>query len=261
MADSINLDIGYFDHIKTVRLASMLGRGAEMLPVKLWCYCGMHPNDNGALTDFSADDVEAVILKWWGKRGQAVNALVKVGFLTNDGSTYRVHGWDKKNGHIVAFHDRAVKAATARWSKIKGMECLSNAPSNAPSIAKQCPTVLPTVRPTNRPENKGLERSDRTIVAVPPGLELVQARSKNGNGNDLSPPDNHNHTLDRVVEFAKDEKSRAFYQKALRVLGDGLVEEAMGEVKMREADGTVDRKARAPYLTSVLVDWMENRGL
>ena len=44
----------------------MLGRGAEMLPIRLWCYCGIHPKDNGTLTDFSADDVEAVILKWWG---------------------------------------------------------------------------------------------------------------------------------------------------------------------------------------------------
>lgn len=251
MADSINLDIGYFDHIKTVRLASMLGRGAEMLPIRLWCYCGIHPKDNGTLTDFTADDVEAVILKWWGKRGQAVEALVKVGFLDFDGTTYSAHGFDRKNGHIIAFHERAVKAASVRWGKLRGEECLSIARSNATSISKQCPTDLPTK------QGSVLKRSDRTIVACTGG----GMGGGNGNGNDLSPPDNHNHTLDRVVEFAKDEKSRAFYQKALKVLGDGLVEEAMGEVKMREADGTVDRKARASYLTSVLVDWMENRGL
>lgn len=135
MAESINLDIGYFDHIKTVRLAGFLGRGAEMLPIRLWCYCGMHPKDNGALTDFSADDVEAVILKWWGRRGQAVDALVKTGFLEREGSTYKASGWIERNGHIPAFHERASKAAKARWAKAKG-DATSIAPSNAPSIAK-----------------------------------------------------------------------------------------------------------------------------
>ncbi len=172
MADSINLDIGYFDHIKTVRLASMLGRGAEMLPIRLWCYCGIHPKDNGTLTDFSADDVEAVILKWWGKRGQAVGALVKVGFLDFDGTTYKAHGFNEKNGHIIAFHERAVKAASARWGKLKGEECLSNATSNATSIAKQCPTDLPTLLPTKSKEK------DVAGKFVPPSPQEVSDYGK-----------------------------------------------------------------------------------
>jgi hypothetical protein len=91
----------------------------------------------------------------------------------------------------------------------------------------------------------------------------VQARPKNGNGNNLSPPDHQTHEiLDRVVKFADDEHSRAFYQKALNVLGPGLLEEAMGEVKMREGTGELTgRRARAKYLGAVLIDWMENRGL
>lgn len=118
-------------------------------------------------------------------------------------------------------------------------------------------------KPNPTKPNKGLERSDRTIVAVAPKLELVQARPKNGNGNNLSRPDNQTHEiLDRVVEFADDEHSRAFYQKALNVLGPGLLEEAMGEVKMREGTGELTgRRARAKYLGAVLIDWMENRGL
>lgn len=255
MADSINLDIGYFDHIKTVRLASMLGRGAEMLPIRLWCYCGIHPKDNGTLTDFSADDVEAVILKWWGKRGQAVEALVKVGFLDFDGTTYRAHGFNEKNGHIIAFHERAVKAAGARWGKLRGEKCLSIATSNATSIAKQCPTDRPTVLPTNLPTKQGLglKRSERTFVEVDSG----GYGGKNGTGNEVSHHQNQNHFLDRVVEFADDEGSRAFFQKAVKKLGEGLVEEAMGEVKMREADGSVN--SRAPYFIALLENWMENR--
>jgi len=211
----------------------------------------MHPKDNGALTDFSANDVEAVVLKWWGKPGQAVEALVKVGFLDFDGTTYRAHGFNEKNGHIIAFHERAVKAASVRWGKLRGEECSSIATSNATSIAKQCPTDRPTELPTK--QGSGLKRSERTVVAVDSG----GCGGKNGTGNEVSCPENQNHFLDRVVEFADDEGSRAFFQKAVKKLGEGLVEEAMGEVKMREADGSVN--SRAPYFIALLENWMENR--
>lgn len=172
MADSINLDIGYFDHIKTVRLASMLGRGAEMLPVRLWCYCGMHPKDNGALTDFSANDVEAVVLKWWGKPGQAVEAMVKCGFLDFDGTTYIAHGFNEKNGHIIAFHHRAVHAANVRWGKLDVDVCSSIAKGNATSMAKQCPTDRPTVLPTKSKDKDGAGKF------VPPSPQEVSEYGK-----------------------------------------------------------------------------------
>lgn len=253
MADSINLDIGYFDHIKTVRLASMLGRGAEMLPIRLWCYCGIHPKDNGTLTDFTADDVEAVILKWWGKRGQAVGAMLKVGFLDFDGTTYSAHGFDRKNGHIIAFHERAVKAASIRWGKLRGEECSSIATSNATSMAKQCPTDRPTNQPTK--QGSSLKKSFQKVVAP----EFGGVRGGNGTGNDASQKvdKNQNETINRVIEFSKDEDSRPFFQKAIRRLGAGLVEEAIGEVRMREANGSVNDRAK--YITALLCDWMETR--
>lgn len=151
MADSINVDIGYFDHIKTVRLVGALGRGAESLPIRLWCYLGMHPKDNGRLTDFTADDIESVVFRWWGDRGAAVDAMVRVGYLGQDDGGFFAAGWLDRNGHIPAFHERASKAATARWSKAKG----PNAPSNATSIPKQCPTYRPTYLPTDKREDVG----------------------------------------------------------------------------------------------------------
>jgi hypothetical protein len=44
-----------------------------------------------------------------------------------------------------------------------------------------------------------------------------------------------------------------FYQKAVRVLGLGLVEEAVGETRMRAPE------SRARYLSAILSEWMEER--
>lgn len=112
---------------------------------------------------------------------------------------------------------------------------------------------LDEIRQEKTRQGSGLKRSDRTVVAFDSG----GCGGKNCTGNEVSRPENQNHFLDRVVEFADDEGSRAFFQKAVKKLGAGLVEEAMGEVKMREADGSVN--SRAPYFIALLENWMENR--
>lgn len=81
--------------------------------------------------------------------------------------------------------------------------------------------------------------------------------SAKGNGNDVVQNLQTQDLLDRLVEFSDSPGSRAFYQKAVSVLGVGLVEEALGEVRYRAAVGGVNHMAR--YLTRVLSDWMEGR--
>lgn len=192
---------------------------------------------------------------------EAIRNMEAVGFLERRGGTLLVHNWLRYTGRYLS--DSLYRRHPEKMQTVR--EIHANKPQSVPSSDSRRivgHTVPDRTLPKNR-ENKGLERSDRTIVAVAPRLELVQARQKNGNGNNLSPPDNQPHELlDRVVEFADDEHSRAFYQKALNVLGPGLLEEAMGEVKMREGTGELTgRRARAKYLGAVLIDWMENRGL
>lgn len=153
MADVINLEVDYFDHIKTIRLVNRLGRGAEVLPIRLWCYCGGHHAESGRLNGYSPQEIETVILKWWGRSGEAVQALLDVGFLEKDGDTFVAHKWKERNGHIEAFKIRARNAANARWAKLRG-ESLSNATSNAQALPKQCSTVLPTERTTVQHEKK-----------------------------------------------------------------------------------------------------------
>ncbi|MBK6881276.1 MAG: hypothetical protein IPH01_10995 [Elusimicrobia bacterium] len=82
-----------------------------------------------------------------------------------------------------------------------------------------------------------------------------------GNGNEISPPSpkNQDPAVERLVEFTGEEHSRGFFQKAVRALGGGLCEEAVGEVKMREARGSV--ADRGKYLVAILGDWMRGRGV
>lgn len=133
------------------------------MPIRLWCYCGRHPEENGTLTDFSADDVEAVILKWWGRKGKAFEAMVKAGFIDQDGPILKAHGWDRRNGHIPAFHKRAVHAANVRWGKLTG-DATSIAPSNATSITKQCPTDLPTNQPNKKQKTNAHEGETKNAL-------------------------------------------------------------------------------------------------
>jgi hypothetical protein len=77
---SLNLDLDFFDHPKTRRLVGLLGRGSEVLPIKLWCWCAKYHAESGWLTGYSAQEIES-ILGWWGEPGKMVEAMVKVGFL------------------------------------------------------------------------------------------------------------------------------------------------------------------------------------
>ncbi len=47
-----------------------------------------------------------------------IKALLEVGFLEKEKNNkgYKIHGWNELEGHLVAYHKRAVKAAKARWN-------------------------------------------------------------------------------------------------------------------------------------------------
>jgi hypothetical protein len=143
MAD-LNLDINYFDHLKTKRLIGSLGKGSEVLPLKLWCYTAKHYPIDGKLAGHSAEDVEAAI-GWWGKSGDCVRAMVVSKFIDEKRGIYFVHNWLTRSGHLAAFSVRASNAAKARWSKVNGAK---NGDAQAsPSIAQAAASNAPT-KPT-----------------------------------------------------------------------------------------------------------------
>lgn len=119
----LNLDLDYFDHPKVVRLVGQLGRGADILPIRLWTYTGKYHAETGELTGYSPLEIEAAI-KWWGQPGRALDAMLrpfleKPGFLERAENGYKVHDWEHINGHIHALKVRAQAAANARWDKVR----------------------------------------------------------------------------------------------------------------------------------------------
>ncbi len=141
----LNLDLDYFDHPKTRRLIGLLGRGAEVLPLRLWSYCGKFHSDDGSLAGYSPQEIESIV-QWWGKAGEATAALLDVGTLEPDVDGYRVHGWTEHQGHIKALRERAVKAARARWNKLNKPELIPpDAPGMRGAVHGQCLSNAPAL--------------------------------------------------------------------------------------------------------------------
>jgi hypothetical protein len=139
---NLNLDLDYFEHPKIRRLVGLLGRGAEVLPIRLWCYCGKYHTSDGALKGYTVQEVESVA-GWNGAQGAMIDAFLSVGLMEQKKGVYVIHDWAATNGHLINFKHRATLAAQTRWGT-------SNATSNAKRKAKQCPNqpyqpTIPTV--------------------------------------------------------------------------------------------------------------------
>ena len=129
---TLNFDLDYFEHYKTKRLTGLLGRGAEVIPLKLWVHTGKFHAHDGILTGYSAQEVESII-GWWGPKEKAIDALIKVGFIEPVENGYLVHDWSEHSGHLAVFKTRAKSAASKRWQAM-----LNDDPSNAKPQPKQC---------------------------------------------------------------------------------------------------------------------------
>lgn len=133
MAD-IHLDASYFTHDKTAFLIGLLGKGSEVLPIRLWCIAAAPYAETGIRPRFSAQEIEAGV-KWWGKPGACAPALRLAGFLDEaEGNTFVIHNWEERARHLIVNRARAVKAASVRWALADSM--LRAQPGHAPSNAQ-----------------------------------------------------------------------------------------------------------------------------
>lgn len=146
----LNLDPGYFTHLKTMRLVARLGRGAEAMPIRLWAHCALHHPKDGIMLGYKQAELEAMLQAL----PSEIEAMIDCGFLERlEGDKgFACHDWLDHQGHLAAFKERAERGAKARWDKAR---MLKGKPSNAKHDSKQCleqcpvPTIpsLPTVPP------------------------------------------------------------------------------------------------------------------
>lgn len=169
MVASINLDSDYPTHPKVYRLIDLLGRSAEILPIRLWCWCAKHHGDGGVSSGLSTQEIETA-MRWWGGPGKAVDALFQAGFLDKHAKHghFVIHDWDERNPHAKVYHERAKKAATARWAKREKpppvFDASSNASSNASSMLQAS---------IKNAQIQYLNTSPRARVREPPAPDTV----------------------------------------------------------------------------------------
>ncbi len=182
-----NLDLDYFEHRKTKRLIGLLGRGAEILPIRLWVYCGKFHCEDGRFVGYSDQEIES-ILGWWGKPGEMLQAMLSAGFMHRENETIVVHDWLEHQGHIARFKQRGKDMAQRRWGKKVLLDATSNATSipysipesnatsNAASNAPTVPTV-PTESVRARMHEHREEGGGEEFAHVPTVEEVVARAS------------------------------------------------------------------------------------
>lgn len=132
---SINVDLFYFEHPKTKRLVRRLGKGAEVLPIKMWAYCGKYHKRDGRLTGYTTDEIRTDVCGYWGDGQELIDALLAEGFLDRDAEGLFVHDWLEHASHLTAYEERARKGGQAAASKRRGDDASSSASSTSSSDA------------------------------------------------------------------------------------------------------------------------------
>jgi len=114
----LNLDPDFFGHPKCVRLTGILGIGAEVYPLRLWCYAAKYHPEDGLLLRYQPQEV-ARIAGWLGTPEEFVSAMLTVGFFERHELGWRLHDWPDHQGHLLYLKKRAMLGALARWKSIK----------------------------------------------------------------------------------------------------------------------------------------------
>ncbi len=213
----INVDVDYFTHPKTLRLIGLLGKGAEVFPIRLWCWCAKYHAESGLLAGYSVQEIESCV-GWTGESGHFVQAMIKVGLMEENELGFYVHDFTSLNGHIAAFKERARKANDARWAGIRAEKAQTRTPSRTPTEPlKESLKDSPNERtnyPTTATASPSAEAADvdnskpkdeepavERVTAVPaaPGQDLEQVLyDRIGWKNRLSRFD-----MDKVLELKK----------------------------------------------------------
>lgn len=167
MSMDFRVDVGFFEHPKTMRLEARCGRLAPYHLLRLWAWARIH-KPKGDLSGMTDDEIGTAAK--WPKPAAFVDVLADVGLVDGAQGCRHLHDWKDRNGY--AYHDeerrrRAQHAASVRWCKTHadGMPdaCVEHQTSNAPPPP---PSPSPLDNPPMPPLGKGGPLSTRNGPAA-----------------------------------------------------------------------------------------------
>ena len=137
----LNVDIDFLEHRKTRRLVGLLGKGSEVLILRLWTYAARFHAEDGSFAGYTPEEIES-IAGWTGDATAMLQAMLKVAYLDQTPEGVVLHGWKEHQGHIAEFRSRGKMMAEARWARAR--DAASNAARIAASNAETpAPAMLP----------------------------------------------------------------------------------------------------------------------
>lgn len=185
---ALNLDLNFFDHPKTKRLARILGRGSEVVPLRLWVFTARYFAADGKLTGISADELEQEC-HWWGDKGKMVAALVDCKWIHGRPGSFEVHDWLEYQGHIIAFSERGKLMNQIRWAKERGKNDAIGSPTGnparspigspigSPPTERTKPNERNRTEPTKPTDLTNSNRASLFAEPTPEAVRLVQLLS------------------------------------------------------------------------------------
>jgi hypothetical protein len=165
----VRLHSSFWTHRKTLQLRRKLGDAAFWIPPRLWSFAAENAPD-GDLSNYQAEDL-AMLVQYSGNAQEMLQALNDAGFLENG----IIRNWEDRNAFHVTNHDRAKKAAEARWAKRN--EKLSEKKDrdkekekekeSKQALTKQCLADAPSI--------EVIEKPTRLLWEIKFGLELPES--------------------------------------------------------------------------------------
>ena len=111
MGFEIPLDIDYVDHPKALKMIALIGKNADIYPIRLWCWCAKFARRG--VIDGGAGQIEEAC-RWTGKPGALHAALIAAKVLEKDGKT--VHDWMDHAGSAIQKYDKKKKAQRKKYA-------------------------------------------------------------------------------------------------------------------------------------------------
>ena len=116
MNTDIRIDVGFLDHLKTVKLERRLGVDGVKSLVALWLWSAQN-KPSGDLSDYSIEDI-ASYSSWKGKPEIFMEALVDLEWIDEESGKSKIHNWHKHQPHLKKF-TYTKRPCSKTWSKIK----------------------------------------------------------------------------------------------------------------------------------------------